>query len=396
MILTAKQEEGLRIAVERYKSHEKYTVISGYAGSGKSTVIKYIIAALNVNPDRVVYVAYTGKAANVLRQKGCANAITAHKLLYKAYQNKNGEFRFTPKEELDEPYRVVVVDEVSMLPLTMWNRLLTHNVYVLACGDPGQLPPIDASENNHVLDEPHVFLDEVMRQAQDSEIIRLSMHIREGKPLSSFQCAGEQVKIITTRQVIPGMYTWADQILCATNEMREDINKHVRNLKGYGIEPVKGDKIIGLQNQWDFVSEQNAPLTNGSIGYIKDYYKTSISIPRYISLQPINYMFTTMTTEDDSDVFKNIPIDYHFFRNGDPQLNPSEVAKLNKDNKFAYPAPYEFTYAYAITTWKAQGSEWDKVMGFEEAFPRPKKEHVQFLYTMATRASKKLVLVMKP
>ena len=85
MILTAKQEEGLRIAVERYKAHEPWTCIAGYAGTGKSTLIKFIIAALGVDPEKdVCYVAFTGKAATVLKQKGCTNAITAHKLLYRA------------------------------------------------------------------------------------------------------------------------------------------------------------------------------------------------------------------------------------------------------------------------------------------------------------------------
>lgn len=66
MVLTTKQEEGLRTAVERYRLGEKYTCISGYAGTGKSTLVTFIIAALNVNPEDVCYVAFTGKAAMVL------------------------------------------------------------------------------------------------------------------------------------------------------------------------------------------------------------------------------------------------------------------------------------------------------------------------------------------
>lgn len=137
MILTAKQEEGLKIAVERYRAREPYTIISGYAGSGKSTLIKFIISALNLPEERVAYVAYTGKAANVLKQKGCPNATTAHKLLYYANKTPNGGFVFRPKPTLEIPYKLIVVDEVSMLPRDMWNLLLSHHIYVLACGDPG-------------------------------------------------------------------------------------------------------------------------------------------------------------------------------------------------------------------------------------------------------------------
>ena len=50
MILTKKQEEGLNIALQRYKDKEKYTIISGYAGSGKSTLVRFIIDALSVSP----------------------------------------------------------------------------------------------------------------------------------------------------------------------------------------------------------------------------------------------------------------------------------------------------------------------------------------------------------
>ena len=53
----------------------------------------------------------------------------------------------------------------------------------------------------------------------------------------------------------------------------------------------------------------------------------------------------------------------------------------------------EFTYGYAVTTHKAQGSEWDKVLILEEKFPFEKEEHARWLYTAVTRASEKLVLV---
>ena len=196
--LTTKQEEALKIAVARYHIGMPYTVIAGYAGSGKSTLVKFIISALNIPDEKVAYVAYTGKAANVLKNKGCPNATTAHKLLYHARQTKNGNYVFTPKKVLDDPYELIVVDEVSMLPQELWYQLLSHGVYVLAMGDPGQLsPPRD--ETNPVLDNPHIFLDEIMRQAQDSAIIRLSMHIREGKDFRLFPTVSGEVRIIPRR-----------------------------------------------------------------------------------------------------------------------------------------------------------------------------------------------------
>lgn len=254
MILTDNQQKGLEVAVARYHEGQPWTCIAGYAGSGKSTLVPFIISALGIEMDKVCYVAYTGKAASVLKQKGCENAITAHKLLYSARPTSDGTYIFIPKDSLDENYKVIVVDEISMLPKTMWDLLLKHRVYILAMGDPEQLPPVSKDEDNHVLDNPHVFLTEIMRQAQESEIIRLSMHIREGKPLNTFVAKGNQVQIFKSHEVVSGMYDWADQILCATNNKRIEINNFVREQKGYGEEPCEGDRIISLKNHWDFYS----------------------------------------------------------------------------------------------------------------------------------------------
>lgn len=107
-------------------------------GTGKSTLVRFIIAALGFNDKEVAYVAFTGKASQVLAQKGCPNATTAHKLLYYSRQRKDGSFAFTPRKSFEnKSLKLIVVDEVSMLPNTMWELLLSHNIYVIALGDPG-------------------------------------------------------------------------------------------------------------------------------------------------------------------------------------------------------------------------------------------------------------------
>ena len=138
--LTKKQEEGLKIAVERWKNNEKYTVIAGYAGTGKSTLVKFIIEAIDVESSKVAYASYTGKAAEVLRKKGNPNAMTLHRLLYDSFPREGGGFFKKRKEYLE--YSIVVVDEVSMVPKTMINLLMKHKVYILFLGDPFQLPQI--------------------------------------------------------------------------------------------------------------------------------------------------------------------------------------------------------------------------------------------------------------
>ena len=398
MELTTKQLEGLKIAVERYKNKEAYTCISGFAGAGKSTLIKFIVAALDIPESEVIYIAYTGKAAEVLRHKGCQNAMTAHKLLYYSSRQPDGKFLFRPRPHLDFAARLIVVDEVSMLPKAMWELLLSHHIYVLACGDPGQLPPISKDTANDILEHPHVFLDEIMRQAAESEIIRLSMDVREGRPLQLMK--GNEVQVISKSEVIPGMYSWADEIIVATNKKRNEINKLIRDGKGFGDEPQPGDKVISLCNHWDCsdVTGENA-LVNGTIGYIDPDAPVSLgsynynNVYRYIFKQPIYYISGDIITET-GERFVDIDMDYQAFLTGERGLTPKQewwlATRINKDVH-----PYEFNYGYAITCHRAQGSEWDKVMVFEENFPFDKEEHKRWLYTAVTRASKKLVLVKK-
>ena len=175
---------------------------------GKSTLIKFIIDAIGFDEEKVAYATFTGKAAEVLRKKGNPNACTLHKLLYDSYPLPTGGFKRIPKIVLD--YSIIIVDEVSMVPKSMIDLLLRHpNIYVIFLGDPFQLPQINKNEENHLLDNPHIFLSEVMRQAQDSEIIRLSMKIREGVDfnLSEFE---KEVKILPYSNVNLGMLDWAD------------------------------------------------------------------------------------------------------------------------------------------------------------------------------------------
>jgi exodeoxyribonuclease-5 len=398
MILTDKQAEGLKIAVERYKRHEPYTVISGYAGSGKSTLVTFIIAALGLDPENIAYCAFCGKAAEVLREKGNPNAKTAHKILYKAKQNKDGTYSFYPKEYLDDCPALVIVDEVSMLPKQMWNLLLSHGVHVIALGDPAQLPPINKKDDNHILDNPHIFLDEVMRQAKESDIIVTSMNIREGKVITPFR--GNDTQIVRSQDLVTGMYNWADEILTATNKTRIAINNFVRAEKGYPANnPVIGEKIICLKNNWDLVSqEKQDPLVNGSICTIDTMrLENRIYVNKKLHKRFKAEVLVTDLITSSGDMIYNVPIDYKALCTGTKTFTPQEEYMITYAGKGSKnpPLPIEFNYGYAITTHRAQGSQWDKVLVIEESFPYDKEEHRRWLYTAVTRATKKLTLVLK-
>lgn len=393
MVLTDQQLTGLTIALQRYKAGEKYTVISGYAGSGKSTLVKFLVAALlnagsGLTIEDVAYASFTGKAASVLQKKGNKNAMTLHKLLYYTHPLPNGKFVHSPKTELE--YRIIVVDECSMVPQDMVALLFSHNAYLIFCGDPGQLPPIDKTNANHLLDKPHIFLSDIMRQSLESDIIQLSLKIRNGERIDNFK--GKDAMVLPSSELNTGMLTWADIILCSTNKTRIALNSQVRELLGYEKPLEKNEKLICLKNYWSEISESGNALINGTIGYCTDFYEQTFYPPRTLGIPPIPIISCNFLSEN-LDKFNELNMDKNYIIMGEGSLTPQQIYKLSRNKMTKHMVPYEFTYGYSITGHRAQGSEWDKVLVIEERFPFDKEEHKKWLYTCCTRGSEKVVII---
>lgn len=371
--LTRKQEEAVRIAVERFKHKEPYTCISGFAGTGKSTAVQFIIDALDIDEDCIAYCAYTGKASLVLQQKGCPGATTAHRLLYNTKELPDGTFQHTPRKCPPENLKLIVVDEISMLEKEQWEILMYWGVPVICLGDPFQLPPIH--EDNGVLQHSHVFLDEVMRQAQDSEIIRLSMDVRDGKRLNCFK--GKDVRVVFKDSISDRLLVTADMVLCGKNATRFSLNNRIRRVywgDKYVDEPINGDKCICLKNQWSV-----GDLVNGSIGTISNIRKEDS-----FYLKP--KMLANFDT-DYNDWFMDLSMDYKIFTEGKPTVNQENWKMYPKEIR-----PMEFDYAYATTVHKSQGSEYSKVVLFNEYLGSDREQYLRWLYTGITRSSDKLVV----
>lgn len=416
--LTSEQEEGLRIAIQRYENKEKYTIISGLAGVGKSYLAQAIIEEIGVPENLVAYAAYTGKASLVFSERGCKNTSTLHKLMYNAiYDIETDKVSFFLKETL--PYQIIVVDEISMIPMDIWNDLLSFSsIYILALGDPGQLSPIyQKDEEEKLLDNPHIHLTQIMRQAADNDIIAKSLELRETGSLKLYQ--GKNTQIIENNALVTGMFDWADQTLCATNQTKNKINHLIRDEQQRDKANVEvGDKIISLKNHWDtigylpedwleleelynrpaynkkrliesLINDKGIPLTNGTIGYVEEIREV------YSNVFFDNFYFVTFVTANGV-IFKDIPIDKQFILNGVETLSWIQKKDIYKYKRKLIPKlPKLFDFGYAITVWKAQGSEWDNILLIEENFPYEKEEHKKFLYTGMTRAKEKLVVIQK-
>src|SRR5215468_11353484 len=181
---TPHQNEALKLVADWLKSGPgtdggpQVFRLFGYAGTGKTTLARHIAEEAD---GEVKFAAFTGKAASVMRGKGCRGASTIHSLIYRA--RESGEE--TPSFELwdDAPAskaKLIVIDECSMVDPELGRDLLSFGVPVLVLGDPAQLPPIQGG--GFFTDaEPDAMLTEVHRQAADDPIIHLSMAVREGE-----------------------------------------------------------------------------------------------------------------------------------------------------------------------------------------------------------------------
>jgi len=391
MTLTNEQEQALKIILEKYKNHEKYVTICGYAGVGKSTLVRFAIKALDIDEDRVAYACFCGKAAEVLRKKGNKNAMTLHRLLYDSIPKPGGGFFRIPKTSLD--YNIVVVDEISLAPKSMIDMLLRYNVFCIFIGDNFQLPQIDKAEAHDYLNHPDIFLSTIMRQAAESEIIQLTMKIRNGENIPYMN--GREVMIIPKKELVTGHLLWADTILTATNVTRHNINNQIRKLLGFEGELNEGETIICKHNYWEDLNDEGDALVNGTIGKVKNIHDSFINIPYFI--KTINHVVPTIMCDivpDGGNTFVGVNMDKNFLLNETPCLDWQTSYRLGKmKNRIGNIIPRQVTYGYALTVHSAQGSEWDKVLVIEEGFPYDKVEHQRWLYTATTRASSRLVLV---
>ena len=180
---------------------------------------------------KVAFAAFTGKAALVMRGKGCDGASTIHSLIYRARESGEEMPSFDLWDEAPaSKAKLIVIDECSMVDEELGRDLKSFGVPLLVLGDPAQLPPI--SGGGFFTDaEPDVMLTEVHRQAKDNPIIRLSMDVREGKRLSpgdSRRDTGGARDDLDPERVIG-----ADQVLVGRNNTRRAYNGRMRERRGF-------------------------------------------------------------------------------------------------------------------------------------------------------------------
>jgi len=386
--------------------------IAGYAGTGKTTIIKYFIEQNMIPIERVRFVTFTGKAALVIKRKNGFNATTIHKLIYvpeiipekeEIVFDENGEPKkdekgniivekiprrvvFNLRESIDQDIDLIVCDECSMVNEKMWNDLLSFSKPIIVMGDRGQFPPI--AGESPLLKDPDVSLETVMRQAEDSDIIRLATLARQQKWINRRDFKNSpNVFIVTPDELYDDDLIEADIVLCGKNKTRDELNQRIRKLKGFsGKFPQMGEKIICRNNDYEFQSvEKEYQLINGMIGYVmapidlQTFNKTSFKL---------DFKPDFLSEDGNPDYFKEVKVSTVPFN--------TELDIQKRIKQYGFISEEEvFEFGYCITTHLAQGSSWKNVVIFDEWLSKDKSDHAKWLYTAITRAEESVILVTK-
>lgn len=374
MKFSPQQDEALK-AVAKWLQGGRSQVfrLFGYAGTGKTTLARHFAEDVD---GQVQFGAFTGKAAQVLRSKGALNARTIHSLIYRPRGEEAVSDETTGKTSINPTFslnrqspiakaKLVVIDECSMVDEALGRDLMSFGTPILVLGDPAQLPPISGGGffTEH---EPDYLLTEIHRQARDNPIIQLAMDVREGREFMIGDYG--RARVISRDEVDQDLVLDADQVLVGTNRTRKRYNQRLRQLKGFeAAYPQAGDKLVCLRN------DPAKGLLNGSLWKVMTSSRETVK-------PGINLLVSPEEDDPDRGVAKIKLLKAAF---DDPDADVPWQQKKRFD---------DFDYGYALTVHKAQGSQWDKVVLFDESFAF-KDTRQRWLYTAITRAAESLTIV---
>ena len=380
-----KQKEAITTALEK-----GMLILTGGPGTGKTTTLNGIIELFERDGLKVALTAPTGRAAKRMSEITGREAKTIHRLLEVEWKDGDRpEFQRNISNPLQ--YDAVVVDELSMVDITLFASLL--DALKLGCrfimvGDSDQLPAVGAGNVLHDLIDsgliPVVSLTKIFRQAMESLIVTNAHRIVEGElPVLDVKDNDfffmQRSSVHQTAQTISDLYIKRlpiaygydplqnIQILCPSrkgevgctalnNLIQKLINPHNEYKQEYSFNGKtfrEGDRVMQTKNNYDIPwvksNEHGTGIFNGDIGILV-------------------------------------------------RINPSSrLMKIKFDDKeaiYSFDNISQLELAYAITVHKSQGSEYDAVI-MPVCSVLPQLRYRNLLYTAVTRAKSKMILVGK-
>ncbi|MFO7755617.1 MAG: AAA family ATPase [Bacteroidales bacterium] len=426
-------------------SNDSIFLLTGYAGTGKTSLISAVVRTLDSFNLESVLLAPTGRAAKVLTSYTGRSSFTVHKHVYRQKSNKDGIGKF----ELDRNKHkdaFFIVDEASMisgelseLSLFGSGRLLDdlieyvykgRNCKLILVGDTAQLPPVGSTLSPALsVSDLSLFgfnietaeLREVVRQNRESGILMNATYIRskvmtEDLEVPEFTLDGfDDVFRITGESLLEEIeeaYSYAGTdgtvIIVNSNRMANKYNQGIRNRILYREEEISaGDMIMIVKNNYFWVSdEENLDfIANGDIARIKkvlrkeeryglrfadmvlDFIDYSVELEVKVLLDTLASETASLPGEQNRMLYQSVYEDY-------PQLS-TKKKRYEAVKNDPYFNAMQIKFAYAVTCHKAQGGQWERVFIDQGMFNRqePTLDYLRWLYTAVTRATGRLYLV---
>ncbi len=421
-------------------------ILRGYAGTGKTTLVKTLVKTLPSIGMRYVLMAPTGRAAKVLSSYSGQDASTIHRRIYQAKSFPDGSIRIA-RAENKYKNALFIVDEASMIgeqkefgSSSLLDDLLSYvfsgeNCRLLLIGDTAQLPPV-GSNRSPALDCEYLKaefpitiatyeLTEVKRQALESGILYNATDVRQllGQNLYEyslplFHLKGfddiQKIEPETFEEMLYNVFANTSDneavIVCKSNKRANLFNQAIRgrilNIEG---EIATGDKLMVVKNNY-YWTEGNPDINfiaNGDMAEIRKIkhfdemygfrfadvelsftdYPDAPNVEVKILLDTLNSNSPSLTEEENKRLFSAIEEDYMDI--------PNRRERYKEMKKNPWFNALQVKFAYALTCHKTQGGQWNSV--FIDSSLNQKEtldvEDLRWLYTALTRAQERVCFV---
>ncbi len=422
-------------------------IVTGFAGTGKTTLIAALINALEENKHKTLLLAPTGRAAKVLGNFSKRTAYTIHKKIYRQKSSKDGFGKFVLGKNLLSG-TFFIVDEASMIGERQNDNSmfgsgnlmadLTEFIYsgkrckLILIGDPAQLPPVEAT-SGQALDGIYLadngfainktILTDVVRQTEFSGILANATLLRnyitdKRLEIPKFITSNfTDIIKINNSELIQEIQECYDKIglentmvITRSNKRANLFNSGIRKSILFREETIApGDYLMVVKNNYywlDNDNEESEFIANGDIIQV-------VKIRKHEERYGFHYINARVRLIDIDDREIEVKIITETLTIESAALSADDNKKLYytifedfkhlKPRKAAYDAirsdPYfnalQVKFAYAITCHKSQGGQWKAVFIDQGYFTQDmfSIEYLRWLYTAFTRASEKLYLV---
>jgi exodeoxyribonuclease-5 len=426
-------------------TNDKIFLLTGYAGTGKTSLISSVVRTLDLLRIRSVLMAPTGRAAKVLSAFSGKQAFTIHKKIYRQKSSKDGMGKFILDRNMHrETY--FIVDEASMLSNNtgdtslfgsgrLLDDLLEYVFSGIGCkliiaGDTAQLPPVGSVVSpalDPVMLQEYGFmlvssdLKQVIRQSESSGILMNATGIRlqvEENDLSKprIDCNSfTDIRRISGEDLVEELSASYDKcglegtiVVVNSNKQANKYNQGIRNRIFFREEEISsGDIIMVVKNNYFLTEEEEGPgfIANGDIAEILRIRKYEerygfrfaemllrfadydLEVESKVLLDVLHLDTPSLPAEKNKELFNNILADYIDLKTRRKQY---EAVRNNP-----YFNALQIKFSYAVTCHKAQGGQWERVFIDQGMFNRQEItiDYLRWFYTALTRSTDRLYLV---